>query len=831
MPKIRKRVQKVVTLFLVMVFIFAGFPAGNVVAQSETPYTAINWMVSQMDGSLQPYGVFIPSPSDKDTPRPVLFIGHGAPGRASIPAANSNPQKWILDNGKNWIVVRLDFRGHQANNQGQFDVFDVIRDLEEVEGYTLDHDRFYITGGSLGGSDTYRMGLRYPDLWAAIAPQTGWTDYREFWPHWYEHWDKDTVHRGSMFEGFRSTNLNVRNNVTNLTYFVDPVLEPMLETASPLWYATNGMHVPAFIMSCYDDPTNLRINQEQVRDVYEENGYEYAFKQLPSGGHGCAVLDWNELMPWFDEHVRVSNPLKATYTTNSLQYNKAYWIQLDAFVTEKEWATLTAAIDEATRQSIDVETENLSKFTLKLNDELIADMAADIVVTIDGVDYTVAPSESLTFTAVFDENNELTGWESNAITPSAAGTLVKKNGLSGPFSDAFFSPFVVVYSTKGSEAENADSLRSAQEFAMEWNNWMILHIGNYNSYQTSYPAANVWEGISTFPYYEVTTDAAGNNPAGPNAPGGASTEQVNTWIVRPIRDVDVTLEMIESKNLIIFGEPHTNALLARMEDALPFEFAPGSITVEGRTYADGNNPKDAGRIDYSFIYPNPANPDKYIAVSRYGLWMDWKDPSNAWLKFTSTGIEFQSFDFQFPDYFIGWRLNDKLMDGVHGMYFQDTWFEAGYFNNNWQLDTVAPITKAEVTGTQNDDWYSSPVSITLTANDNPGGFGVDYTEYSLDGGNTWNIYDGTPITLTEEGTYNLVYRSVDKSGKFEFGMIDPWVKFGKEFPDGEQWLSSPSWANAESDQALEIKIGQPPEEPEEPEPTIIGIYLPFVGRY
>jgi poly(3-hydroxybutyrate) depolymerase len=73
-----------------------------------------------------------------------------------------------------------------------------------VEGYTLDHDRFYISGGSLGGSDAYRLALRYPDKWAAVAPQTGWTDYREFWPHWYEHWDKATVNRRSMFEGFRA---------------------------------------------------------------------------------------------------------------------------------------------------------------------------------------------------------------------------------------------------------------------------------------------------------------------------------------------------------------------------------------------------------------------------------------------------------------------------------------------------------------------------------------------------------------------------------------------------------------------------------------------------
>jgi len=311
----KKRMLIGVSALLAITLIIAMVPREYVAAQ-EAPYTGIRWMISQMDGSHQPYGAFIPNPSDKVTPRPIVFIGHGAGGRASVPSATADPQKWILDNGKNWIVVRLDYRGPQANNQGQYDPFDVIRDLEEVEGYTLDHDRFYIYGGSLGGSDAYRLAFRYPDMWAAIAPQTGWTDYREFWPHWYEHWDKNTVLRRSMFEGFQTTDLNVRNNVANLTYYVDPSIQPMLETQSSLWQAENGMHLPVFIMSCYDDPTNLRMNQEQVRDVYVENGYDHVFKQV-AGTHGCPVLDWLELLPWLDAQVRVTNPLVATYTPNS----------------------------------------------------------------------------------------------------------------------------------------------------------------------------------------------------------------------------------------------------------------------------------------------------------------------------------------------------------------------------------------------------------------------------------------------------------------------------------------------------------------------------------
>ena len=834
--KIKKRFPLGLILLLAIASITLFFPKDIATAQTpETPYSGINWMISEMDGSHQPYGVFIPDPLDKETPRPVLFVGHGAGGRASVPSATVNPQKWILDNDKNWIVVRLDYRGPQANNQGQMDPFDVIKDLEEVEGYTLDHDRFYITGGSLGGSDTYRLALRYPDMWAAAAPQTGWTDYREFWPHWYEHWDKATVLRRSMFEGFQSTDLDVRNNVHNLTYYVDASLVPMLELESPLWQAENGMHVPLYIMSCYDDNTNLRMNQEQVRDAYVEYGYEHVFKQVATGGHGCAVLDWTELLPWFEAQVRVTNPLKATYTTNSLQYNTAYWLQLDKFVTENKWAKLTGTIEAEGQQAIAIQTENLAKFTLLLNDELIGDMAAEIALTIDGEHViNVMPAEALTLEAEFDEKNVLTGWHVVAEGKSGADVLyeeladkavlssdiplsIAKAGLekthevSGPFSDALFDPFVVVYGTQGTDAQNADSLRAAQEFAMEWNNWLILHIGNYGSYRTANPVPNVWEGIPEFPYYGTDSNA--------NYPGGPTTEQINTLIIRPVADVDLTYGDITGKNVILFGEPSSNGIIKYMEQGLPFELGEGSITIDGRTYADGagNNPKDAALIDYSFVYPNPLNNEKYVAVSRYGLWMDWKNPQNAWLKFTSTGIEFQSLAFQFPDYFVGWRLDGKLMDGVHGMYFQDTWFESGYFGGDWELDKTAPVTTADLVGEQEEGKYTGEVELTLSAEDNVGGFGVQRTEYSLDGGTTWVEYT-EPVKFTEDGDYRVLYRSVDYSGQFEYGMIDPWAQFGKEFQDGEQWVSFPSWSNVEATHELTFTVKK----------TVHSLYLPLI---
>jgi hypothetical protein len=68
-------------------------------------------------------------------------------------------------------------------------------------------------------------------------------------------------------------------------------------------------------------------------------------------------------------------------------------------------------------------------------------------------------------------------------------------------------------------------------------------------------------------------------------------------------------------------------------------------------------------------------------------------------------------------------------------------------------------------------WHRRPVPLRLAASDNPGGTGVDYTEYSLDGGATWTR--GTTVTVvapadhSNDGLRRVLYRSLDKAGNVE----------------------------------------------------------------
>jgi len=82
-------------------------------------------------------------------------------------------------------------------------------------------------------------------------------------------------------------------------------------------------------------------------------------------------------------------------------------------------------------------------------------------------------------------------------------------------------------------------------------------------------------------------------------------------------------------------------------------------------------------------------------------------------------------------------------------------------------DKTPPVTTAIVSPTQPDGqhgWYIHPVTVTLTAHDEQSG--IARTEYSLDGGGSWQPYTD-PISLTTDGTYELRYRSVDKAGNVE----------------------------------------------------------------
>ena len=125
--------------------------------------------------------------------------------------------------------------------------------------------------------------------------------------------------------------------------------------------------------------------------------------------------------------------------------------------------------------------------------------------------------------------------------------------------------------------------------------------------------------------------------------------------VRSRRDDKLTEEDIASFNLILFGDPGSNAILARVLKDLPIEWTRGRFKI-GEEY-------DAGSHGVALIAPNPLNPKRYVVVN--------------------SGMTFEPSDFAGTNALLFPRLGDyavfRLGPG------RDEVVRSGYFDERWRL--------------------------------------------------------------------------------------------------------------------------------------------------
>jgi hypothetical protein len=73
-------------------------------------------------------------------------------------------------------------------------------------------------------------------------------------------------------------------------------------------------------------------------------------------------------------------------------------------------------------------------------------------------------------------------------------------------------------------------------------------------------------------------------------------------------DTAVTDADIAANNLVLWGDPQSNALLARVLEKLPIKWTQQTLTANGKNHAaDSHAPV--------LIFPNPLNPAKYVVIN------------------------------------------------------------------------------------------------------------------------------------------------------------------------------------------------------------------------
>jgi hypothetical protein len=178
----------------------------------------------------------------------------------------------------------------------------------------------------------------------------------------------------------------------------------------------------------------------------------------------------------------------------------------------------------------------------------------------------------------------------------------KRKGLCGPVEEVFDTPFLVVQGTAGDNADDADLAAKVGTWANEW-----------DAFADGYP--------------RVATDA------------------------------EVTDKDLNRYNLVLFGTPHTNSLLARIADKLP-------INIGDHEYKVGDRGFRGKQLGLVMCYPNPLAPHKYVLVYS-GEYYGTKLPVN------------HKHDL-LPDFLI-FRADRFLYDDTN------EWVCGGFFDSTWHL--------------------------------------------------------------------------------------------------------------------------------------------------
>jgi poly(3-hydroxybutyrate) depolymerase len=372
----------------------------------------------------------------------------------------------------------------------------------------------------------------------------------------------------------------------------------------PIDYAVNLYNVPTVEYHGEIDP------QKQAGDMMTRAMAEEGMRlvriegpQTPHRYHPDSKVELDRMLDRIAERGRDPYPRKVKFTTWTLAYNRMDWLVVDGLGHHWERARLDAEISGDS--AVTVTTSNITAFTLDMGPGgCPLDAGRTPAVIIDGQTLTApVPGSDRSWLARFRKS----GAQWNLADNAALAGLHKVHGLQGPIDDAFMDSFVFVTPT-GTPLAPAVAPWVAAEQKRAIAEWRRQFRGE----------AQIRE------------------------------------------DKDVGDADIAASNLVLWGDPGSNRILARIADRLPVKWtAEGIVAGANRYPADTHAP--------ILIYPNPLNPKKYVVIN--------------------SGFTFREFDYlnnarqtpKLPDYAVvdtttppGPRYPGKIV-------------LAGFFDEDWKM--------------------------------------------------------------------------------------------------------------------------------------------------
>ncbi len=531
--------------------------------------------ISRIDNTVQPYGLVIP---------PTYAIDHSVPTRCDIwfhgRGEKLSEVNFLWDRMKNPgeftpdHTIMLHPYGRYCNAfkfAGEVDVLEALEDLQKR--YRIDEDRISVRGFSMGGAACWQFATHYADRWFAANPGAGFSETPQF-----------------------------------LKVFQKEELKPM-PWEQTLWnlydcdkWALNLTHCPTIAYSGEND------SQKQAADVMEKALAEYGIRLRHVIGKGMGHkydAQSKEVVETRMQRLSRRDDRYALrfikFSTNTLRYNQMHWLTVDRLgehwqparvelevpgMLRTEDASSIAELLDPNSESIDIHAENVDAMTLNIADAAeFLGISTNVVylhfyskpnrkrmqdeANEDSVAQTLkvpGPTSDGAWSCQLSRRSDGT-WE--VTTNEEPDSLRKRHNLQGPIDDAFMDSFIFVRPT-GTAANEAVGKWAESELTRAIEHWRRHFRGD----------------------------------------------------ARVVNDVDLTDEMIQSSNIILWGDPKSNSVLAKIADKLPIQWTADNITVKDKSY-------DAKTHAPILIYPNPLNQNRYVVLNSSFTFRDYAYLNNA----------------------------------------------------------------------------------------------------------------------------------------------------------------------------------------------------------
>ena len=371
---------------------------------------------------LQPYGLYVPQAYDPKKKIPLMILLHGS-GGDYLNLVSDIYEGQELESNPMLVANAGAFKSQEYRHMALNDVLWVIEDM--ARKYTVDPDRVYLQGISLGGRGALEMMALRPDVFAAASPQGVYGCFQE--PN-----DVPDFLRMDEWARWSVARWDLRSYLPNLRGLPIQII-----------YGHHDKTTPPVNALTFKTLANKRFGAR-----IEVLGFD--------ADHNIStpVYDWADTRAWLLKHRRTENPHVVTARTASLRFNRFHWVTIDAMGVQWQMADVEARYDPKSH-TLTVTTENVSRLTLE----------PPGVVKALSVDGQAAPLPKGKRAERFALERGAKGTWALADADAAPQRGVKRHGQSGPVWDVCHGRCLAVYGTGGTQEETAHLEKMARHIA------------------------------------------------------------------------------------------------------------------------------------------------------------------------------------------------------------------------------------------------------------------------------------------------------------------------------------------------------------------------------